>query len=456
MKIDANNVEDIIGLSFMQEAMLYDYIVNDGQDQYFEQIHIKLKGEVSLTLFKKAWQYVMDCNAALRTIFRWEGLKSPIQIILKENEVAITYHDFAEPRDNFKNDVIEQIKYEELKKGFDLENVPFRITLLREEYNLFHMIINNHHILYDGWSNGILLNEFLKAYIYLSGNKVLEAVHKTSYKEFIKLIRNRDITENFWKEYLNGYKLKPVAKRKTGNINGNCNVGAYGSKICVQIADKLNSVVKEKEVTIASIFYTAWGICLQKYSYSEDVLIGTVVSGRNLHIKEVDRIIGLFINTIPLRIKLQSRDTVEVLLSRINRDLEARSDFEQTPLSEIKKYVLCNPNEDIFNSIMVIENYPVDMELLLKNNTLQVIEFDNNKMKTNFDITIEIRLFEEYEVCIKYKQEIFEKNEIEKMMRDFLKTLEDLADNTECYIESLIYSNNESENFTSTIDFDFE
>lgn len=265
MKIDANNVEDIIGLSFMQEAMLFDYIANEGKDQYFEQIHIKLVGNVVFPLCIKAWQHVVDSNGALRTIFRWEGLRSPVQIILKKNDVEITYYDLSEIQDSKSiSERIEQIKFDEISKGFDLATVPFRITFCCEESNLLHMIINIHHIIYDGWSNGILLKEFVQAYISLSQNKSLPRVYKTSYKEFVKLSKKQKNAESFWKKYLNKIDTIQTTKREPDNDTKSYDIGAYDSIISKQILDKLNCIAMENQITVSSILFTVWGLCLQK------------------------------------------------------------------------------------------------------------------------------------------------------------------------------------------------
>lgn len=193
-----------------------------------------------------------------------------------------------------------------------------------------------------------------------------------------------------------------------------------------------------------------------KKSYTDDIIFGTVVSGRNSLIKDVDKIIGLFINTIPLRVKVKPKDTIIDLLTRVNKEIEARSDFEQVPISEIKKYVSCNKNEELFDSIMVIENYPVDMEFLFNNNILRVIDYQNNRLKTSFPITFEIRLFQECEVSIKYRKDIYENQEVEKMMKSFMQIIVDLIDNPKCLVENLVYTGNVLEEFIPNIEFDFK
>jgi hypothetical protein len=145
------------------------------------------------------------------------------------------------------------------------------------------MIISNHHILYDGWSNGIILKEFFKAYHVLSkGEQTLPLSAKPSLKEYIKWLQSRDRNkqEQYWNNYLAGFETPtelPI-KRKKEDTTG---AGDYLIVLGEDIQSKLNFFIKNNRVTLASMFYTAWGILLQRYCNSEDIVFGTTVSGRS-------------------------------------------------------------------------------------------------------------------------------------------------------------------------------
>src|SRR5690606_5085052 len=155
-KLDKQNVEDIVSLTPIQKGILFHYLKDPQSDEYFEQISIRIEGSIDVEMFKNAWNIVVQTNEQLRTVFRWDKVKEPIQVVLKKHEPKISYYDFrkTEPLNNRSN--VQAVKKEDMKKKFDLRYVPFRITLCKLEEEVYELIISNHHILYDGWSNGII------------------------------------------------------------------------------------------------------------------------------------------------------------------------------------------------------------------------------------------------------------------------------------------------------------
>lgn len=168
IKLDKQNVEDILGLAPIQEGLLFHYLKNPESDEYFEQICLGISGRVDAGLFTKAWEAVVQTNEQLRTLFRWEKVKTPVQIVLKEYTPHIKIIDLTHKSESEKNILLEEIKVKDREKKFDLREIPFRVTLCILAEERHEMIISNHHIIYDGWSNGIILKEFLNAYRCLS------------------------------------------------------------------------------------------------------------------------------------------------------------------------------------------------------------------------------------------------------------------------------------------------
>ena len=457
MSLNKDNVEDILALAPMQEAMLFYYVSQPGNDQYFEQIHLKINGDISLPLFKEAWQFVTDSNEALRTVFRWEGLNAPAQIVLKKHPVALEFHDL-ESSPTAPSALIEQMKAAELKKGFDLNLVPFRIILCRENSQGYHVIINNHHIIYDGWSNRILLSEFLSAYSRLQTGRELTVPVKTRYKEFIKYLKKETGEEQsrFWRNYLYDYQAADGFFETNVTAFANYQVGDYGVTVSPSLTKKLDSLAKEKQLTLASIFYTAWGVCLHKYHYCDDLVFGTVVSGRNAFMKGIGETIGLFINTVPLRVKAGSDDTALQLLVKVNQDLKNRTDFEGNSLSKIKQVLGVDQKKELFDSIVVIENYSVNLEQLFKENKLRLMAYESSEPKTNFSITVEIRLFEAWEIRFNYKKHLFTNQMIGKIAALFVELLERMATYPGIDLDTLMYGSEDTEDVSPDLDITFD
>ena len=173
VKLDKKNIEDVLALTPMQEGMLFHYLKQPEGDQYFEQLCLQISGVIDEDTFDKAWNYVVKTNGALRTVFRWEKLNKPVQIVLKEYKTKIFKHDLTGEVDGTKEKLLNEILNRDRSDRFDLWDVAFRVTLCMLESNKYQIIISYHHILYDGWSTGIILREFFEAYDCMSSDAEL-------------------------------------------------------------------------------------------------------------------------------------------------------------------------------------------------------------------------------------------------------------------------------------------
>ena len=158
---DKKNIEDILALTPMQEGMLSHYLKDPGTDLYFEQIILALNGPIDTGRFEKAWQAVVENNEMLRATFRWDKMEKPVQIIRKHHHPDLRYYDLT--REETGPKFLEEITTADRREPFNLREVPFRVTLCKTAENMHHMIVANHHILYDGWSTGVILKEFLQS-----------------------------------------------------------------------------------------------------------------------------------------------------------------------------------------------------------------------------------------------------------------------------------------------------
>jgi amino acid adenylation domain-containing protein len=444
-KTGKKNIEDILELTPMQQAMLFHYLKDPSNDRYFEQLSLEISGEIDIRLFERAWNSVTAANEMLRAIFRWERLDRPVQLILKEHSIQPGYDNIsvsgskfaAKKSDNRESEkeirlALDKIKAKDRQKKFDLREVPFRVTLCKTGDRKYVMLISSHHILYDGWSSGIILKEFFETYDSLIRNVPPPSVgrsRKTKYKEFIKWLQKRDIEkeEKFWRSYLEGFdtiKELSVKRKKQGKeivSAGNHRIYFTGTRK----AD-LESFVKGHKITLAAFLYTAWGILLQTYDNSDDVVFGTTVSGRNLKLKGIENIVGLFINTIPLRITARPGETIADLLVRIDKNLHQREEYENTPLVDIREYSEIDSSEELFDSLVVIENYPLDKRLMQGEGGLSVTAYSIFEM-VHYTLAAAITIFDRIEVKFIYGEEVFDVETIERLAGHFRNILDNIV-----------------------------
>ena len=180
------DIQDVLALTPLQEGILFHYLKEPGSHLYFEQLALDIKGEMDGAHFEKAWNIVTASNEMLRTLFKWEQVKKPVQIILKKHSINLEIIDISTAPAGQKEELLNDWKKEDKQRTFDLQQVPFRVCLCCMDKDRYTMIISNHHILYDGWSTGIILEEFFKTYTDLSMGNAPVPLAKTKFKEFIK------------------------------------------------------------------------------------------------------------------------------------------------------------------------------------------------------------------------------------------------------------------------------
>ncbi len=430
-KTDRKDIEDIIALTPMQEGMLFHYLKDPEDNHYFEQLCLDISGTVDIEIFKKTWNFIIEQNEMLRALFQWEKLKNPVQVFLKEHKIQPEYYDFSERAISERKKCLEELKINDRGKKFDLREVPFRITLCKVEKDKYAMIISNLHILYDGWSNGILLREFFNAYADFVDLKEPEKPVKTKFKEFVKWIQDQDTEkqEKFWRNYLKGFDTQrdlSIKKRRKGKEPTDTkNLQISFTK---DIKRELECFVKRHKLTLASLLYSAWGILLQKYNNTDDVVFGTTVSGRSAKVQGIEEMVGLFINTLPLRVQSNPGEKIEDLLYKIDHSLQQREEHEAASLVNIKEFSELNNNEELFDSIVVIENYPLGNRLIQERGKLSVDSYSMVEM-THYDLTIGITIIEEIEISFNYNEGVFDSGSIENMSRHFRNIVEDIIKN---------------------------
>lgn len=162
--LNPKRIANILALTPMQEGMLFHYLQNSQSELYFEQLSLEISGEIDVRHFEKAWNAVIETNEMLRTTFRWEETETPVQMILKMHRLEPEYYDLSGLEDDEQRESLSNIKTRVREKGFDLLQVSFRVTMIKMGKERYEMVISNHHIIYDGWSNGVILREFLQAF----------------------------------------------------------------------------------------------------------------------------------------------------------------------------------------------------------------------------------------------------------------------------------------------------
>lgn len=410
MDIKRSNVKDIIELNIIQKGMLFNALSEENNNLYTIQICIDIKGDLNINIFKNAVIEVQRINDALRSVFDWEKTDKPLQIILKEAELNFEFNHISELGVKDIEEFIEKDK----QKSFDLKNeVPVRFNLVATQKDSYTLIITHHHILYDGWSTGIILKELFSTYFDLNKKKKVSShkFDKGDYKNISAAILNgynKKIALNNWNSYLEGYEIKLLRNASFKASNTINEIKQYSFTFPIE---KINAFSKEHSVTKASIFFGAYGLVLQKYLNTNDIIFGTPISNRPLSIKNSANIIGNFINTIPLRCKTSSENTLLETIKEINKEIKDKSDFSHASISysEVKKILNLVPGQNLFDSILAIENYPLDQKAINSNSEFK-IRFRSSFENIESPLMVQVFFREKINISLLYHTEYFDQD----------------------------------------------
>ncbi|MDQ2835884.1 MAG: amino acid adenylation domain-containing protein [Actinomycetota bacterium] len=354
-------IEDILPLSPMQEGMLFHSLLDPDSGVDFEQLLYRFDGPFDATVLDAAWQQVVARHSALRARFVWQGVDRPLQLIEHLATVAVTMLDWSEagPEPARQADLLESWLSQDRKLGVSLGEAPLmRVTLMRLGATEHLMALSFHHLLLDGWSVRLVLRDLLTCYrATLAGSMpVLEPAPK--YSGYLRWLhaQDQDAAKSYWQDELGDFSTPTQlrSERRTSE-------SGYGTAEIVfdePASDRLKRFAREQRVTVNTLVQGAWALLLARYSGSADVVFGATMSTRPAQLDRVESMVGLMINTLPVRIRADPGQQVGNWLRGIQQSQLALRQFDYTPLVLAQACSGVPRGTALFDSILVFENYP--------------------------------------------------------------------------------------------------
>ncbi len=384
-------IEDIYPLSPMQQGMLFHSELEEHAGNYIIQFTCTLRGNLNVEQFVRAWQMVLNRHSSLRAkIFTLPG-RDPLQVVLQNVELPWIFHDWrGQPLQQQSLSWTEAISHDRTL-GFNPQSAPMmRCTLARTRENEWKFLWSHHHLLTDGWCLPILLNDAISIYESENSGLAYSQPKPRPYRDYIEWLSARDLDQarQYWRKNLAGFDTPTtIGTLPTRTDLAETSYQDYAVELDENTSNELRTLSKQHSLTLSILIQGAWSLVLSRYSGSDDVVFGATVSGRPPEIAEVDGMVGLFINTLPVRIAVHSSQTLIDFLIDIREQQLTRDEYAYTPLVEIHACTDVPVRQALFESIVIFENYPVDEMLDQKADALQ---FDDVKVmeQTSFPFTI--------------------------------------------------------------------
>ncbi|NVO09465.1 MAG: amino acid adenylation domain-containing protein [Bacteroidales bacterium] len=432
--IELSNIENIYPLSPMQEGMLFHTLYALGSEMYITQLAVDILGELDIEHFKQVWQHITDTHSVLRTSFVYQGLQTPVQRVHKKVTSGITLIDYSEMPEIGQKNAIDQLQEEQRRAGFDLTIAPLSSIILAKTAENHHTFIwTHHHMLIDGWSTPIIFKELFQHYNSLVNNQEI-SLKPDKYEEFIKYLSELDRTEEdaFWEEYLEGFTSPTEISIGSGsnNLKQEANHDKQGFALSTEDTDLLKAFTQKHHITINTLVQGAWSRLMSTYSGDDDIVFGITVAGRPSELEKVEEKVGLFINTLPLRIKVGADENVLDWLKKIQEQQNQVLEHQYTPLVRIQPLSGVPSSEILFKSILVFENYPIEKSLANDAGALNIANIRSFE-RTNYPITIAVSAGEHLKIDISYDSSLHSGDAIFRLLGHLNETLLNITQNAD-------------------------
>ncbi|ACU37563.1 condensation domain-containing protein [Actinosynnema mirum] len=349
-------------LSPMQEGMLYHSVGGSSPGAYVVQACCSLTGDLDLDAFRAAWTAVVEATPALRASFDWADGARPHQVVAEAAVPDVQVLDWRDrdDRDTALADHLEQDR----DRGFDLGRAPlFRLTLVRESDRTHRCVWTHHHLVLDGWSQQLVLADVLATYGALVAGVELHLPRRPGTAEYLAWLNRQDraAADEFWNRQFTGLTGATRIARP-GCVRGQV-VARRGGEVVVSLPEErtaeLSGLCRGNGLTTSTALYGAWALLLSELCGGDDVVFGVTVSGRPPTLPGATELIGVLINTLPLRVRCATSGPALPWLRELQDRLAAMREHGHVPLSGITRSVGLHHRDTLFDTIVVVENFPV-------------------------------------------------------------------------------------------------
>jgi len=437
------NVEDIYLMSPMQQGILFHCLCEPGAGMYCLVLSCQLEAVLDVRALRRAWKDVVQRHAVLRTGFLWEELERPMQVVRKSVDLPWREEDWRGYDKSEQEAKWRKLILEERNQGFDFKEAPMlRLSLIRTAEESYYFIWNSHHIVLDGWCLQIVMEEAFALYAAYTQGQKPQLKSPRPYRDYIAWLQKQDEkkAEAFWREELKGFtgstRLGIERKREVWT-EGEEEYGKLEAFLGRDYTEKLEEMARRHQVTPSAVVQSAWAIVLSRYSGESDVVFGATASGRSGGGGAFENTVGLFINTLPVRVQLRGDESASALQARVQQRQARGLDYEYSSLLKVQEWSDIPRGTTLFENIIVFENYPVNAAMQewsapsLKVTAVTSIEINN------YPLAIVVRPGAELTFSCHYSRRLYDQQDVERLLGRLRVALEQTVNDPEICISDI-------------------
>ncbi|MER7482180.1 amino acid adenylation domain-containing protein [Streptomyces sp. NPDC126510] len=429
---DGRDVEDIFPLTPMQSGMLFHTLAEAGSGAYFEQMSIVLDGVTEPGLLERAWQHVTDHLEILRGAVVWEGVDRPLLVVRRHVETPVVHLDWRGLSTEEQARELERYLAEDRERGIDLSAAPMtRIAIARTSDTSIRVVRTSHHVLLDGWSTFQMLDELITAYRALAAGEEPVLPARRPFSAYVEWLERQDLSEAeaYWRALLDGFDeptALPYDRRPTASHRAQ-STERLVTRLSADTSRRLYAFARTHRLTVNAVVQGAWALLLSRYAGERDVVFGATVSGRPADLAGVDSMVGMLINTLPVRVAVDSDAPVAEWLTRVQEaQVEARQ-HEYVPLPRIQGWSGVERGTSLFESLVAFENFPADGDSGHSDGGVRLHGLEGADV-TNFPLNLVAYAGDELAYALAYDPELFNAATVERLAGQLRLLLEAVAE----------------------------
>ncbi|KAA2257273.1 amino acid adenylation domain-containing protein [Solihabitans fulvus] len=437
---DGREVEDVYPLTPMQAGMVFHSLVGASTGAYFNQVRLRLSGVRDPKELGAAWQRVVERTAILRSRVVWDGLDRPLQVVQREVELPIAYHDLAGLAEPAREAALAGLVEQDRAAGLDLAIAPLmRLTIARLSADEVAQLWTFHHILLDGWSAAEVFTEVCALHAAATGGRAAALAPRQPFRDYLAWLGERDQAEAqaHWRGLLDGFDSPTALPYDRRPVDAHRAESAEAIRFTMSAArsTRLRETAQRHGLTMNTVVQGAWGVLLARYTGDTDVVFGTTVSGRPAELAGVESMVGMFINTLPTRLRVHSGQKLIPWLRELQSAQAESRRFDFVSLAELQGWTAVPGGVTLFDSIVVFENYPFDEDALAQYG-LRLHDMDAVE-PTSYPLSLVVIPGEELTIQFGYDSALFDERTVRNLSGHLTHVLDLLADDAITELDQL-------------------
>ncbi|MFB7927355.1 amino acid adenylation domain-containing protein, partial [Streptomyces sp. NPDC056081] len=413
---------DVLPLSPLQEGLHFHALDEDASsDAYTVQIVLDLEGDFDATAMRRAAEALLSRHAGLRAGFVHEGLDAPVQVITAAARLPWSEQDLADLAPEARDAAVARVLDEDRARRFDPAAPPLlRFTAIRLDDHHHRLVLTYDHLLLDGWSTAVLVRELFA--LYASGSDTAALPRVTPFRDHLEWLSRQDraAADTAWREALAGLD-EPTLLASSHDTADDAAPEQIRTELTAELTEAVSARARALGITLNTVVQGCWGLVLARLTGRDDVVFGATVSGRPADLPGIEDMVGLFINTLPVRVRVRPGDSLSGLFAAVQDEQARLMPHQHVRLADVQRLA---GHGELFDSIAVFENYPIDaLDLGSADGRLRVTGVDGGDT-THYPLTLIAVPGDRLQLRLGHRPGVVDRDRAERILAALLSVLD--------------------------------